>query len=57
MKLAARCSPQARERAASLVLEEDGQHPAQWVATVSVRATIGCTAEVWRVHEANVGVW
>ena len=41
-------SPEVRERAVRLVLEQLGQHESQWAAIVSVGAKIGCSAETLR---------
>ncbi len=37
-------SPEVRERAVRLVLENSGQHESRWAAIVSVSAKIGCAA-------------
>ena len=41
-------SPEVRERAVRLVLEQLNQHESQWAAIVSVSAKIGCSAETLR---------
>jgi transposase-like protein len=41
-------SPEVRERAVRLVLEQLSQHESQWAAIVSVAAKIGCSAETLR---------
>ena len=41
-------SPEVRERAVRLVLEQLNQHESQWAAIVSVAAKIGCSAETLR---------
>jgi transposase len=41
-------SPEVRERAVRLVLEQFNQHESQWAAIVSVAAKIGCSAETLR---------
>jgi transposase len=43
-----RFSPEVRERAVRLVLEQLNQHESQWAAIVSVAAKIGCSAETLR---------
>jgi transposase len=37
-------SPEVRERAVRMVLDNEGQHPSRWQAIVSISAKIGCTA-------------
>ena len=41
-------SPEVRERAVRLVLEQLKEHESQWAAIVSVAAKIGCSAETLR---------
>ena len=41
-------SPEVRERAVRLVLEQQGEHESQWAAIVSIAGKIGCTAETLR---------
>ena len=41
-------SPEVRERAVRLVLEQLNQHESQWAAIVSVATKIGCSAETLR---------
>ena len=43
-----RYSPEVRERAVRLVLEQTEAHGSQWAAMQSVSAKIGCTAETLR---------
>lgn len=38
-------SPEVRERAVRMVLENEGQHPSRWQAIVSISAKIGCTPQ------------
>jgi transposase len=41
-------SPEVRERAVRLVLDQQGEHGSQYAAIRSVAAKIGCTAETLR---------
>ena len=38
-------SPEVRERAVRMVLEQAKEHPSQWAAIVSIAAKIGCAAQ------------
>lgn len=44
-----RYSPEVRERAVRLVLEQQGEHESQWAAIRSVAAKVGCTDETLRM--------
>jgi transposase-like protein len=41
-------SPEVRERAVRLVIENEAQHETQWAAICSVAPKIGCTRETLR---------
>jgi len=43
-----RYSPEVRDRAVGLVLEQQHQHASQWSAIESVASKIGCTGETLR---------
>src|SRR5919205_116311 len=47
-KTMANYSPEVRERAVRMVLDQTGGHATQWEAVVSVAAKIGCTRETLR---------
>src|SRR5882672_1960397 len=48
MGKATRYSPEVRERAVRLVLEQQGEHGSQWAAMGSIASKIGCTPESLR---------
>lgn len=56
MKRSTRYSPEVRERAVRLVLEEQREHASQWSAIVSIATKIGCSAETLRkwVRQAEI---
>ena len=41
-------SPELRERAVRLVLDQQGEHDSQWAAIISVSSKIGCSPETLR---------
>ena len=43
-----RYSPEVKERAVRMVLDQQHQHKSQWAAIVSVASKIGCTSETLR---------
>ena len=43
-----RYSPEIRERAVRLVIEQQGEYPSRWAAICSIAGKIGCTAETLR---------
>ena len=43
-----RFSPEVRERAVRMVVEQQDKHESQWAAITSIAEKIGCTAETLR---------
>mgnify|MGYP006288366717 FL=1 len=43
-----RYSPEVRERAVRLVLEQQGEYPSRWASICSIAGKIGCTPETLR---------
>ena len=56
MKTQKRYSPEVRERAVRMVLEQQNEHASQWAAIQSISSKIGCTHETLRrwVRQAEV---
>jgi len=56
MKTSKRYSPEVRERAVRMVLEQQNEHTSQWAAIQSIADKIGCTHETLRrwVRQAEV---
>ena len=48
MNTSRRYSPEVRERAVRMVLEQQSEHSSQWAAIQSIAAKIGCTNETLR---------
>jgi len=48
MERSTRYSPEVRERAVRLVLEQEREHASQWSAIVSIATKIGCSPETLR---------
>jgi len=48
MKKTSRYSPEFRERAVRMLLEQQDQHSSQWAAMSSIAGKVGCTAETLR---------
>ncbi len=48
MKRTGQYSPEVRERAVRLVLDQEPQHGSQWAAIRSISEKVGCTAETLR---------
>ena len=55
-KTISKFSPEVRERAVRLVLDNEGQHSSRWKSVMSIAAKIGCTPQTlndW-VNKAEV---
>ena len=48
MNTSRRYSPEVRERAVRMVLEQQKEHSSQWAAIQSIAAKLGCTSETLR---------
>jgi transposase-like protein len=56
MNKATRYSPEVRERAVRLVLEQEREHPSQWAAINSIAKKFGCSPETLRSWVRRVEV-
>jgi transposase len=43
-----RYSPEVRERAVRLIIEQQGEYPSKWAAICSIASKFGCTPETLR---------
>ncbi len=58
MKSQIRYSPEFRERAVRMLLDQQGEYDSQWAALNSIASKVGCTAETLRkwVRHAERGL-
>ena len=48
MTRSSRYSPEFRERAVRMLIEQQGEHSSQWAAMIAIASKVGCTAETLR---------
>ena len=48
MSRSSRYSPEFRERAVRMLIEQQGEHSSQWAAMIAIASKVGCTAETLR---------
>ena len=48
MSRSSRYSPEFRERAVRMPIEQQGEHSSQWAAMIAIASKVGCTAETLR---------
>ena len=48
MSRSSRYSPEFRQRAVRMLIEQQGEHSSQWAAMIAIASKVGCTAETLR---------